>query len=320
MILWQITKRYDLPSCVKLIDNMGLASKQFPLTLFCVVIGLVLTASGAQGPVDTISPEELIRRAVTNEVKWPDADKKYMFQNYRKNPTATQTAIYAQTRDAMAGIIIAINDKPLDETQRKGEMWRVKRFIDDPDELKKKQKQEKENAERVGRIIRALPDAFIYELDGTEMGRIGLGRSGEELKRLRFRPNPKYDPPSRVEQILTGMEGFILIDAKLNRIARIDGRLQKDVSFGWGILGHLDHGGHFLVEQGDVGDKHWQITLIDMAVTGKIFLFKNINVQSKETYSDFHPIASDLTFAQGVDLLKEYEAQWLLSQNKGSHP
>ena len=299
---------------------MGLASKRFPLTLLCAVIGLTLTASGAQGPIDTISPEELVRRAVANEVKSPDADKKYMFQNYRKNPTATQTVIYAQTRDAMAGIIIAINDKPLDETQRKGEMWRVKRFIDDPDELKKKQKQEKENAERVGRIIRALPDAFIYELDGTEMGRIGLGRSGEELKRLRFRPNSKYDPPSRVEQILTGMEGFILLDAKLNRIARIDGRLQKDVSFGWGILGHLDHGGHFLVEQGDVGDKHWQISLIDMAVTGKIFLFKSINVQSKETYSDFHPIASDLTFAQGVDLLKQYEAQWLLSQNKGSPP
>ena len=33
------------------------------------------------------------------------------------------------------------------------------------------------------------------------------------------------------------MQGHILIDAKLNRIALIDGTLQKDVSFGWGILG-----------------------------------------------------------------------------------
>ena len=53
-----------------------------------------------------------------------------------------------------------------------------------------------------------------------------------------------------------------------------------------------------------------------MTFTGKILLFKSINAQSHETYSDFHPVDSNLTFAQGVDLLKKYEAQWLLSQNK----
>jgi hypothetical protein len=71
-----------------------------------------------------------------------------------------------------------------------------------------------------------------------------------------------------------------------------------------------------LLRQGDVGDKHWQITSIDMAFTGKILLFKTINAQSTETYTDFRPVAPDTTFAQGVDLLKKYEAQWLLSQNK----
>ena len=92
--------------------------------------------------------------------------------------------------------------------------------------------------------------------------------------------------------------------------------LEKDVSFGWGILGHLDRGGHIKISQGDVGDKHWQMTGIDMAFTGKILLFKTITAQSTETYSDFPPVAPDTTFAQGMDLLKKYEAQWLLSQNK----
>jgi hypothetical protein len=143
-----------------------------------------------------------------------------------------------------------------------------------------------------------------------------VGKTGEELRRLSFQPNPKYDPPSRIEQILTGMQGHILIDPSCNRIAMIDGTLQKDVSFGWGILGHLDRGGHIKLSQGDVGDKHWQMTGIDMAFTGKILLFKSISAQSMETYTDFHPVAPDTTFAQGVDLLKKYEAQWLLSQNK----
>jgi len=65
-----------------------------------------------------------------------------------------------------------------------------------------------------------------------------------------------------------------------------------------------------------VGDKHWQITLIDMAFTGKVWYLRVSTHRSKETYSDFRPVASDITFAQGVDLLKKSEAEWLLTQNK----
>jgi hypothetical protein len=294
---------------------MELAFQRFPVALLCSLVSLI-PFTNAQQISNPVAPQELVRRAVANELNPPDGDKKYLFQHYKKNSNGTQTMIYAQTRDAIAGMVIAINDKPLTVDQRKGESQRVQRFIDDPDELKKKQKQEKENFDRVTRIIRALPDAFLFQDDGVEIGRIGVGKTGDELRKLSFQPNPKYDPPSRIEQILTGMQGHILIDPKWNRIAMIDGTLQKDVSFGWGILGHLDRGGHIKISQGDVGDKHWQMTSIDMGFTGKILLFKTISAQSTETYSDFHPVASDTTFAQGVDLLKKYEAQWLLSQNQ----
>jgi hypothetical protein len=294
---------------------MGLALQRFPAVLLCILASLV-SFSAAQVSSDKVAPQELVKRAVANELNPPDKDKKYLFQHYKRNANGTQTMLYAETREAMAGLVIAINDKPLTAEQRKGESQRVQRFIDDPEELRKKQRQEKENIDRVSRIIRALPDAFLYENDGSELGKAGVGRVGEELTRLSFKPNPKYDPPTRIEQVLTGMQGHILIDATLNRIALIDGTLQKDVSFGWGILGHLDRGGHIMIRQADVGDKHWQMTGVDMSFTGKILLFKSISAQSTETYSDFHPVASDTTFSQGVDLLKKYEAQWLLSQNK----
>ena len=79
-----------------------------------------------------------------------------------------------------------------------------------------------------------------------------MGRAGDTLVRMKFRPNPRYEPPSRVEQVLPGMEGTILVDAGKYRIAKIDGTLAREVSFGWGILGHLDRGGRFVVEQGEV--------------------------------------------------------------------
>jgi len=39
-----------------------------------------------------------------------------------------------------------------------------------------------------------------------------------------------------------------------------------------------------------------------------MLLFKSINIKSTEIYSDFHPVPADLTFAQGIELLKRQQA------------
>lgn len=263
-------------------------------------------ASAAQLP--SVPPVALVRRIVQNEVKASTSTANYSFRERKETPRGSQTRLLVESRDAMVALLVANNDRPLGPEQRRAEYARVERFIKNRDELKRKQKQEKEDAERITRIMTALPEAFLYEYDGTEIAKPGLGKEGDELVRLKFRPNPSYDPPSRVEQVLTGMGGIILIEAGKGRIARIDGTLEKDVSFGWGILGHLDRGGHFLVEQVEIDDGNWEITRMELAFTGKILLFKSITIKSTEVYSDFHPVSPDLTFAQGLELLKKQQA------------
>ena len=125
--------------------------------------------------------------------------------------------------------------------------------------------------------------------------------------KLNFRPNPRYVPPSRVEEVLTGMKGYVLVDATSYRIASIDGTLFKDVGFGWGILGHLDRGGRFVVHQQEVGDDFWEISGMSLSFTGKILLFKNLSINSTEIFSGFKRVPSDLTFAQALELLKKEE-------------
>jgi len=271
---------------------------------------LMLTAdrwSAAEGP-PAVPPHELVRQVVANEVKTDDQTVKYMFRERKETPNGSQTKLMVQTRDAMVGMVVAINDQPLSLEQRRAELGRIQRFVNDPEELERKRKKEREDSERVQRILKALPDAFLYEYNGTEAGRPGVGKPGDQLFRLKFRPNPNYEPPTRVEQVLTGMQGIVLIDGQEQHIARIDGTLLKDVSFGWGILGHLDRGGHFLVDQADISDNNWAITRMELALTGKIFFFKNLNMKSTEVYSDFRPVPADLTFAQGVELLKKEQA------------
>ncbi len=275
-----------------------------------MLLAALALASGtlirADGP-STAKPNDLVRRVVESEIRTGRQSAKYMFRQRKETPNGSQTKLMVETRDAIAGMVVANNDRPLGPEERRAEYGRIERFVNEPAELERKRRQEKENAERVNLILKALPDAFLYEYDGTETGGPGVGKPGDQLLRLKFWPNPKYDPPTHVEQVLVGMQGVVLIDPHEQHIARIDGTLFKDVSFGWGILGHLDRGGHFQVDQADVGDNSWSIARMALSFTGKVLLFKSINIKSTEIYSDFHPVPADLTFAQGIELLKQQQ-------------
>jgi hypothetical protein len=100
----------------------------------------------------------------------------------------------------------------------------------------------------------------------------------------------------------------VLVDPARCRLASIDGTLFKQVAFGWGILGHLDAGGRFTVQQEEVGDSIWEISSMSVNFTGKILLFKNLSISSTETFTGFKRVPSDLTFAQALELLKKEEA------------
>ena len=258
-------------------------------------------------PADT-PPDQLVRETVAREVAAAnDASVKHMFRDRKQTPKGTQTRLYVETNDAMAGMLIAVNDQPLTPQQKQAERDHLTWLENNPDQLRKKHARETEDAEHTLRIVKALPDAFRYQYAGTEIGSAELGKTGDQLVRLKFTPNPDYSPPSRVEQVLSGLEGYLLIDADARRLARIDGTLFREVTFGWGIIGHLDKGGHFRVQQADIGDGSWEITQMNLRFTGKILLLKSLSIVSDEVFTDFAREPDHLTFAQGVDLLLKAE-------------
>jgi len=279
------------------------------------LVALLLAASVvALGQPPSESPSDLVRRTVQQEILANKSSTRYAFRERKESPAGSQTELLVETREAMVGIIIANNDVPLNADQRQAECARIDRFLKEPGELGKKKASEKENVERITKIVKALPDAFLYEFDGTETGGRGIGGPGAPLVRLKFKPNPNYQPPSRVEQVLTGMEGTLLVDTKQGRIAKIDGTLAKEVGFGWGILGHLDPGGRFLVDQADVDGGNWEVTRMELKITGKVLFFKTLNFNSTKTYSDFHPAPPDLSFAEGVEFLKKQQAALAMNE------
>ncbi len=262
----------------------------------------------SQAQVPSIPPGELVRRTVQNETRSGLSPTKYLFRNRKKTPRGSQTRLMVETTDAMAGLVIANDGKPLTTEEREAESARLKNLIDNPSELQKKRQREKDNEERTTRIVKALPDAFVYQYGEATAGTPGIGKQGDPLVRVNFTPKPDYVPPSHVEQVLTGMQGYLLIDSKQQHIAKIDGTLMKDVGFGWGILGHLDRGGRFVVELGEMSRGDWEVTHMTLSFTGRVLIFKSLNIQSEEAFSNFRQVPPNLNFAQGVEVLKKEAA------------
>jgi hypothetical protein len=283
-----------------------------PRFLVLLLLGIVQRPV-MQAQTVSAAPVELVRQTVQNEIDF-NSSTKFMFREREENGHGTQTKAIVQTKELAAGMLVAINDKPLTVEERRNEEARLDELVNNPQELKKKQKADREDTERTNRIMKALPDAFLYEPDGVQTGTKELGNPGDELVRLKFRPNPEYSAPTHTEQVLTGMVGYMLIDRSERRIAKIDGTLEKEVGFGWGILGHLDKGGRFVVQQGTMGTGVWQVSRMDLDLTGKILFFKKLVVKSTQTFSDFHEAPPNLTFAQGVELLKKQSQQ--LAENR----
>jgi hypothetical protein len=63
------------------------------------------------------------------------------------------------------------------------------------------------------------------------------------------------------------------------------------------------------VEQAEVIQGEWEVTHMILSFTGKELLFKSLNIKSDEVFSNFRSAPSNLTFAQGVELLKKQEAE-----------
>jgi hypothetical protein len=283
-----------------------------------IIAAVALCVSAFAGAVQTdkpalpTSPDVLVRQVVNNELKESqDPNALFSFKQRTEKPKGTTVKQMVETPDGLIGRVVSKNNQPLSPDEQKAEDARVNRLLD-PSQMQDKRKEQKEDEERTRTMVRAMPDAFIYKYQGTEPG-----KNGSELVKLHFTPNPNFNPPSRETLVYQGMEGDMWIDARAMRMAKIDGVMMRDVTIGWGILGRLDKGGRFIVEQGEVSKGHWDTTKLALDFTGKALIFKSIRIKSTDTFSDFRPIPK-MSVAQALDYLRKADEQGLAEAKVGT--
>jgi hypothetical protein len=265
--------------------------------------GLLVSSGAAQtaAPAPSQSAQELVRKVVDRELATEQRPRQYIYRLRRETPEGSSTRDIIDTRDGLVSRLIATNDRPATAEERAKDDRRLQNLLAHPEEQRKRKQRQKEDAEQVRKLLRALPDAFLYEYDGAEAGPHG------ELARLKFRPDPKFDPPSRETIIYKGMQGTMVVEPGDLRLVRIDASLVEDVTLGWGLLARLNKGGRITMEQSLLPDGEWVTIRMTLDFIGKAFLFKALRIKQKQSISEFRPAPTNPSLAEGIALLKKQD-------------
>jgi hypothetical protein len=249
------------------------------------------TGAGNLAPAEA---QALVQRALATELRTAqDPDHPMRYRLRKTSPRLTSTKEILETKDGDVARLVALFDKPLSAEDEQKEQARLDALLSDPSLQRHRKQGEQGDMGIVLRLLRMLPDAFLYQYAGP---------SGT-VQKFTFRPNPNFSPPDFETQALTAMNGVLLIDASQQRVTRLEGHLQQDTDYLWGALAKLDKGGSIVIEQADVGGHQWRIARFQMQMNLRI-LFKTRNIDTAEEMTQYIPVPTTLDYRQAIQILR----------------
>lgn len=294
---------------------MRIYLKLIPISLAIATTAMEPIAAGtaAQTPVAREMPT-LVQTAFSNELKAAqDLNHPMRYRLRKTSPRLTTTKDLIETRDGSVAMLVAVGDKPLTAPDLEKEQARLQTLLTDPGKQRHRKQAEAEDTARALKVLRSLPKAFLY----TDAGAVTEGTT--ELEKFTFVPNPKFNPPDLETQVLTQMSGELLVDPDRARVVRLEGKLQQDVDFGWGILGRLSKGGWIIIDQADVGDGVWRVVKFQMKMTGRV-LIKARSFDTIEEETQYEPVPADLRYQQAIAMLRGGQSNQRPEQSTAAGP
>ncbi len=254
---------------------------------------------------DTLPPAQaqaLVVRTLANELRAAqDTSHPLRYELRKSSPRLTTTKEIYETRDGDVARLVAIDDKPLSAADQQTEEARLDALASDPGKQRRRKQAEDTDTGRALKVLRALPNAFVYQYAGSGQGPTGM------VEKFIFRPAPNFSPPDLETQVLPAMTGEMWIDAAHERVVRLEAHVQQDVDFGWGILGRLNKGGWIVIEQADVGPDmgigQWRTVRFQMQMSGRVVL-KSRTFDTTEEETRFAPLPVGLGYQKAIEMLR----------------
>jgi hypothetical protein len=197
-----------------------------------------------------------------------------------------------ETPDGLLRRLVEEDGKPLTPDRTAEEDRHIAALVADPEALRDADADRRADEARLEKILDILPKVFLFTADGMQ----------DDCVRVAFRPNPAFTPSSYDERIVHGLAGTILVRMPAERLCGIEGHLIDRVSFGFGILGHIEKDSRFRVTRTPVTATDWKSTRVEVHLDGKILLLKSISRDQDAHHSGAEPLPPHLSLAQAAAL------------------
>ncbi|HEY0794702.1 MAG TPA: hypothetical protein VGD64_02865 [Acidisarcina sp.] len=274
-------------------------SKILGLAIGVTASFLVFPSAFAGAKATPLEPAQSLARDVFyNEVQDRGQDSFWEYRIDRKTGPTSIVAEQIETKHGPIHRLLLKDNMPLTPVQEREENARLDQLLQSASDQARVQQQYEQDEARLQRLMKLMPDAFLFEYDGPQDA-IAAG----DFLRLKFTPNPYFKPPTFEARIFHSLTGTLMISRREKRMLHFQGQIMERVDFGWGLLGHVEKGGTFEIERRPVNGTHWKTELVDVNIEGKVVLFKTVSQHQHEVRSGFKPVPLDITLAQARAIL-----------------
>lgn len=243
-------------------------------SLFCV--------AGAQ------DAKQIVQEAVNSELAADASDHScWIYHEVDRKPDNSIVQWVAETRKGSVNRVLSRNGRqmPVSEQRRQ-----VEDFVHSSDAQAKQREDGRHDDEQAASMLKLLPVAFLWKQTSRNRW----------TTTFYFKPDPRFQPPSREARVFAAMEGEMTVSNQQHRIQELSGRLIHDVDFGFGLLGKLNAGGTFKVVRRQVGRGLWDITESHIHIHGHALIFKSITEEEDDVKTLWQREPETVTLTQAA--------------------
>lgn len=218
---------------------------------------------------------------------------RYWIQQHAEKNSKLQEEV--ETADGPVTRVVRTNGQPVDVQSQHEEEAKLEKLASSPNEIANHRQSYEDDEKHIVLVLSMLPEAYVFENAGDENG----------CHHLRYRPDPSYSPHTIEARVLHSMSGEVWVDGNSKRLLRLEGRLDENVDFGFGLLGRLEKGGWFRMQRTQVSSTEWKTERLEIHLSGRAVLFKTISRETNEVRGGFVPVPTGIHLAEGIRILNE---------------
>jgi hypothetical protein len=258
----------------------------------------LLLAFGAGGVGQAQDSRALLTTLLANEQGASAHRGHYFYMNEERSDRTGGRLWLEKVVETVPGrvrMLVAEDGQPLNADRLAAEKARLAEDAAHPEAFAQREAARANDEQHAKQMLQMMPKAFLLDPPQEDA----------EFIHIHFRPNPDYQPQSMEERVLHGMTGSVVIDRGMMRLREVDGRLDADVSLGFGPLAVIKAGSNFSTLREHEDGLDWKTETLHTDFSGRALMLKTLARKQDVRRWGYRKVNDGLSVPEAVALVEE---------------